>query len=213
VSSQGRGAVRNVAYMDSRILKTSSCWLWQGSLMKGQYPMGRFQSDGTSRTFFVRRVLWLEEGNVLERGQSLRPSCGQFLCVRPAHLCLAPARESPTLRHGEGRRGEKTSEYKTWTGIRKRCFNPKDRLYSYYGGRGVGMCESWRDSYEVFLRDVGRKPGPEFSLERIDNNRGYEPCAVRCSVQASACARALLGLDGRARTVVGCAGGLDVVHW
>lgn len=89
-----------------------------------------------------------------------------------------------TLRHGEARRGHKTPEYNTWTGIRKRCHNPKDHLYPYYGGRGIFMCEAWRASYEKFVQDVGRKPGPEFSLDRKDNERGYEPGNVRWATDA-----------------------------
>lgn len=41
------------------------------------------------------------------------------------------------------------------------------------------MCQEWRDSYEAFLEHVGRRPGPSFSLDRIDNDRGYEPGNVR----------------------------------
>lgn len=82
------------------------------------------------------------------------------------------------LRHGEARRGKRTPEHQTWSSIKGRCQNPQNRLYAYYGGRGISVCDAWQD-YETFLRDVGRRPSPEYSLDRIDNSKGYEPSNVR----------------------------------
>jgi hypothetical protein len=66
-----------------------------------------------------------------------------------------------------------------------RCYSPSDISYQNYGGRGVTVCERWRDSFDAFLKDVGFRPRTakrghtEFSLDRIDNGRGYEPGNVR----------------------------------
>lgn len=51
--------------------------------------------------------------------------------------------------------------------------------YEHYGGRGITVCERWRESYPAFLADVGRKPSPQHSLDRIDNDGHYEPGNVR----------------------------------
>lgn len=62
--------------------------------------------------------------------------------------------------------------YTSWRGMNERCNNPKNKCYRIYGGRGITVCPSWSNFY-VFLNDVGERPSKEFSLERIDNNKGY----------------------------------------
>jgi len=57
----------------------------------------------------------------------------------------------------------------------QRCHNPNNPGYYKYGGRGIKVCDRWRESFVHFLEDVGRKPSPELTLERIDNNKNYEP--------------------------------------
>ena len=74
--------------------------------------------------------------------------------------------------------GKPTSEYLIWSGIKKRVQNKNDKLYPYYGGRGISMDERW-NSFELFLEDVGYKPDPSLSLDRIDNNKGYTKSNVR----------------------------------
>lgn len=80
------------------------------------------------------------------------------------------------LRHGDSH----SPEYNIWHGMRARCCNPTDKDYHRYGGRGITVDPRW-DDFETFLADVGRKPSPEYSIDRIDNSRGYEPGNVRWS--------------------------------
>ncbi len=79
------------------------------------------------------------------------------------------------LRHGESINGVKSPEYRAWSAMKARCSNPNDREFKNYGARGIAVCEQWRTSFETFLADMGRRPGPGFSIDRIDNNHGYEP--------------------------------------
>ena len=82
---------------------------------------------------------------------------------------------SKLMAHGEGTRsGALSAEYMAWRNMRNRCSNPKATHYAEYGGRGIRVCEHW-SVYVNFLADMGRKPTPVHTLERIDNNRGYEP--------------------------------------
>lgn len=78
-------------------------------------------------------------------------------------------------RHGEagGKHFTRTAEYAAWTEMRKRVLNPRHKSYENYGGRGIGICQRWLDCYEHFLADMGRKPSPQHSLDRIDNDADY----------------------------------------
>lgn len=65
-------------------------------------------------------------------------------------------------------------EYAAWSGMIQRCSNPKNNRYSRYGGRGISYCERW-SKFENFLEDMGPKPSPTHSIDRINNNGNYEP--------------------------------------
>lgn len=67
-----------------------------------------------------------------------------------------------------------TPEYKTWISLRERCLNEKAQSYGNYGARGIGVCQSWADSFEAFFADMGARPDG-MSLDRIDNDKGYSP--------------------------------------
>lgn len=69
--------------------------------------------------------------------------------------------------------------YDVWTVIIQRCTNPKNPGYPNYGGRGITICIRWRNSFSAFLEDIGERPEPGYSLDRIDNDRGYEPGNTR----------------------------------
>jgi hypothetical protein len=77
---------------------------------------------------------------------------------------------------GNHRRKEKPRpEYTAWALMKSRCNNPRHPRYADYGGRGIGVCERWQMDFSAFLADVGPRPGLGYSLDRIDNGRGYEP--------------------------------------
>jgi hypothetical protein len=67
-----------------------------------------------------------------------------------------------------------TPEYRAWIGMKGRCENPNNASFKNYGGRGIKICDRWR-SFEAFFADMGTKPFPKASLERIDNNADYAP--------------------------------------
>ena len=73
----------------------------------------------------------------------------------------------------------KTAEYAIWNKIKGRCYNKKDPRYDSYGGRGIVVDESWLKSFHKFYMDVGPRPSIKHSIDRIDNNRGYEPGNIR----------------------------------
>ena len=66
-----------------------------------------------------------------------------------------------------------STEYSIWTKMKQRCLNPKDRAYSNYGGRGITVCDRWKDSFENFYEDMGARPTLQHEIERNDNNGSY----------------------------------------
>lgn len=74
----------------------------------------------------------------------------------------------------------KESEYRCWAHMISRCSDRKSRSWKNYGGRGIRVCKRWVQSFAAFLEDVGRRPGPGYTLDRYpDNNGNYEPGNVR----------------------------------
>ena len=61
--------------------------------------------------------------------------------------------------------------------MRTRCFNPNFRYYSYYGGRGITVCDRWNDFW-LFAEDMGERPNGH-TLDRINNEGNYEPSNCR----------------------------------
>lgn len=80
-----------------------------------------------------------------------------------------------TTKHGESSTKTITREYKIWSGMKQRCYNPKNNRYAYYAGRNIKVCDRWLHSYKNFLHDMGRRPSSRHSLDRIDNNKDYCP--------------------------------------
>jgi hypothetical protein len=94
-------------------------------------------------------------------------SCGCYMRERAAQV-VAEHSVTHGMRH--------SPEYTTWSGIRRRCLNQKDKTYPRYGGSGVRVLF---DSFEQFYADIGPKPGPEYSVDRIDPHGHYEPGNVQ----------------------------------
>lgn len=88
-------------------------------------------------------------------------SCG---CLR--HLLLGIRSKT----HGMA----ESKEYRSWVAMWSRCTNPEHVAYRRYGGRGITICERWSE-FENFFADMGPKPTPKHSIERINNDGNYEP--------------------------------------
>jgi len=68
-----------------------------------------------------------------------------------------------------------SAEYVSWAAMIQRCCNSKNKDFKQYGRREIKVCKRWRDNYENFLADMGRKPSARHTLDRIDNNGNYQP--------------------------------------
>lgn len=85
--------------------------------------------------------------------------------------CAGERSKIASVKHGMSG----TPEFSTWTDIQTRCYNPKTKSFSDYGGRGIRVCDHWLLSFENFLTDMGVRPSAGHSIERNDVNGNYEP--------------------------------------
>jgi len=83
----------------------------------------------------------------------------------------------PNYRQYESHSCRNLKCYNVWNSMRTRCYNKKDKGYKNYGGRGIRVCKSWKNSFKSFYSDMGDCPAG-LSLDRIDNNKDY--CKENC---------------------------------
>lgn len=75
----------------------------------------------------------------------------------------------------DGKLRTEIPEYRIWTGMMARCHNAKTSKYNRYGGRGIIVCDRWREDFANFYADMGPRPTLRHSIDRIDNDGNYEP--------------------------------------
>jgi hypothetical protein len=85
--------------------------------------------------------------------------------------CLVIDSGKARATHGMSR----TNDYAIWAGMLDRCYNDKSASYPRYGGRGITVCDAWRESFETFHKDMGPRPSINHSIDRRKNNEGYHP--------------------------------------
>lgn len=107
--------------------------------------------------------------------------CGNTSVVRRSHLSNGHTKScgcsssratmgARSLKHGATR----TPEYNVWARMKQRCFDPNYKEFHLYGGRGITVCERWKDSSSNFLEDMGKVP-KGMEIDRTDNNGNYSP--------------------------------------
>ena len=85
--------------------------------------------------------------------------------------CATERTRAANLKHGM----TESREFEIWTGMHTRCYNGNAKSFQSYGGRGIAICDRWRESFENFYADMGPCPSVKHSVERLDNNGNYEP--------------------------------------
>lgn len=129
--------------------------------------VGRDDKEG-NKTYFICRC---DCGNMKSvRADSLKAgrirSCG----------CMKKEQDRTNLTAHHSHKMSGTRLYEIWQGIKKRCYNPKDVRYDRYGGRGIRVCDEWRDDFSTFYKWAIENGYEEsLTIDRIDNNGDYCP--------------------------------------
>lgn len=120
---------------------------------------------------FARRTRWPSGMTCL--WWRCRCDCGKTKIARTADLRGGDTQNSRKIatRHGMS----DAPEYYVWSSMIQRCHTRSDRAYKWYGARGIRVCRRWRNGFENFFADMGRRPSPKHQLERKRNDRGYSP--------------------------------------
>lgn len=102
--------------------------------------------------------------------------CGEGTTVTSSDLRSGHTKSCGCLKGGKITHGmNRSPEHSIWCQIKGRCYNKNSPAYSYYGGRGIKVCDRWRDSFEAFFHDMGDRPSGNHSIDRIDNDGDYTP--------------------------------------
>lgn len=126
----------------------------------------------TGKRFGRLVIIGRRDGNVVR----VRCDCGaqkdvQTVALKHGQMSCGCYRDEQRFTHGLSH----TPEYGVWEHIVQRCTNPNNDAYKNYGGRGIQLCTEWRESFAVFFADMGKRPGPGWTIERVNNEEGYTP--------------------------------------
>lgn len=91
--------------------------------------------------------------------------------TKSCRICTKAKTASAATKHGF----TGTREYNSYNAMMSRCYKISDKRFDRYGGRGIKVCDRWRDSFSNFIADMGIQPSRKHSIERIDRNGDYEP--------------------------------------
>lgn len=118
---------------------------------------------------------------------------------------LSKALRGKYIIHGQACNNKPSPEWRAWFGAFSRCYNKYNPSYKRYGGRGIKVCSRWKESFQNFFDDMGPKPSPKHSLDRVNNNGDYSPDNCRWSSakeqQNNRSNNRLISFNGKTKTL------------
>lgn len=129
----------------------------------------------------IGKLIVVDKGENTKHGETTwvcRCDCGNEITLRNYFIknekksdCGCVPQIHPNAKHG----CSNTKLYNTWKLMIYRCENPKNNAYKYYGKRGITVCNEWHDfaTFKKWLEE--NKPCDDFTIDRIDNSKGYSP--------------------------------------
>lgn len=135
--------------------------------------MGKLNLIG--RRFSRLKVMEEKRLNDGRRGWMCVCNCGNTKIVRTNHLLDGSTKSCGCYRKEVNKKHGKRNSltYSVWSNIKQRCYNPNASGYENYGGRGIKVCSRWKNSFENFYYDMGKRPSKNHSIDRVNNNGDY----------------------------------------
>lgn len=142
-------------------------------------------NDLTGKRFGMLTVLGIDDRGTRKTYWMCQCDCGNVKSVRSDSLqngaikscgCLKKKQDAMNLTSNHSHKMSGTRLFGEWQGMKGRCFNKNNARFARYGGRGITVCDEWRDDFSAFARWAAENGyDDKLTLDRIDNDKSYSP--------------------------------------